>query len=63
MAGGGFADMTRPRPQTAIISKAAKYVNEKRIREEADAKARSEGLSKWPASPGSVSAGKPWSYK
>jgi hypothetical protein len=39
--------VTRPRPQTAIISKAAKYVAHKREREEADAKARAEVLRRW----------------
>jgi hypothetical protein len=37
----------RPRPQTAIISKAAKYVSDKRERETEDTKARAAGLLKW----------------
>jgi hypothetical protein len=35
------------RPQTAIISKAAKYAGRKREREEEDAKARARALLKW----------------
>jgi hypothetical protein len=38
---------TRPRPQTAIISKAAKYVSDKRERESADEKARTAALNRW----------------
>jgi hypothetical protein len=38
---------TRPRPQTAIISKAAKSVSDKRERESADEKARTAALNRW----------------